>query len=166
LFFVLLLLLLTLVKCCIFVSTASDVDPDNVASLKTAEPTVVVEDAAQQTTQEQTEEQPSVVSVAETVEEVPAQARTGMSTPTRDDEAMRTPPPSSVAEEGDRAPTPSPAEERRAATQPRAETSSPKGSPGQDKGLVIPMTTAEGSVEGEETKRPPTTKLKKSKVAP
>jgi hypothetical protein len=116
LFFVLLLLLLTLVKCCIFVSTASDVDPDNVASLKTAEPTVVVEDAAQQTTQEQTEEQPSVVSVAETVEEVPAQARTGMSTPTRDDEAMRTPLPSRVAEEGDRAPTPPPAEERRAAT--------------------------------------------------
>jgi len=92
-----------------------------------------------------------VVSAAETAEEDPAQARTGASTPARDDEAARTPPPSSVAEEGDKAPTPPPAEERRAPTPPRAEDSSPKGSPGRDKGPVIPVTTAGGSVEGEET---------------
>jgi len=42
--------LLTLAKCRLFVSAASDVDPNNVAGQKTAEPAVVVEDAAQQTT--------------------------------------------------------------------------------------------------------------------
>jgi len=139
-----------LVKCRIFVSAASDVDPDNVAGQKTAEPTVAVEDATQQTTQEQTEGQPTIVSAAETAEVDPAQARTGASTPTRDDETARTPPPSSVAEGGDRAPTPPPVEERRAPTPPRAEASSPKGSPGRDKGPVIPVTTAGGSAEGEE----------------
>jgi len=51
----LLLWLLTLVKCRIFVSAAADVDPDNVAGQKAAEPAVVVEDAVQQTIQEQTE---------------------------------------------------------------------------------------------------------------
>jgi len=39
-----------------FASMASDVDPGNVVSQKTAEPTAVVENAAEQTTQEQTEE--------------------------------------------------------------------------------------------------------------
>ena len=148
--FVLLLLLLTLRKCRNFVSAASDVDPDNVAGQKTAEPAVVVEDAARQTAQEQSEEQPTVVTMAESAEEHPAPARTGASTPARDDEAARTPPPSSVAEEGDKAPTPPPTEERRAPTPPRAEASSPKGSPGRDKGPVIPVTTAGGSAEGEE----------------
>jgi hypothetical protein len=72
LFLRLLLQLLTLVKWHIFVSAASDVDPDNVAGQKTDEPTVVVEDAVLQTTQEQTEGQPTVVSAAETAEEDPA----------------------------------------------------------------------------------------------
>ena len=67
-----LLWLLTLVKCRIFVSAAADVDPDNVAGQKAAEPAVVVEDAVQQTIQEQTEGQPTVVSAAETAEEDPA----------------------------------------------------------------------------------------------
>jgi len=140
-----------LVKCRIFVSAASDVDPDNTAGQKTVEPRVVVEDAAQQTTQEQIEGQPTVVSAAETAEEDLAQVRTRASTPARDDEAARMPPPCSVTEEGDRGLIPSPTEERRAPTPPRAEASSPKGSPGQDKGLVIPVTTAGGSAEGEET---------------
>ena len=39
---------------------------------------------------------------------------------------------------------------RRAPTPPRAEASSPKGSPGRDKGPVIPVTMAGGSAEGEE----------------
>ena len=60
------------------------------------------------------------------------------------------PPPSSVSEEGHRAPTPPPAEERRSPTPPQAEASSPKGSPGRDKAPVIPVTTARGSAEGEE----------------
>ena len=68
-----------------------------------------------------------------------------------DEEAARTPPPSSVAEEEDKAPTPPPAEERRVPTPPRAETSSPKGSPSRGKGPVIPVTAAGGSTEGEET---------------
>jgi len=59
--FVLLLWLLTLVECRIFVSAASDVDPDNVAGQKTAEPAVIVEDAAPQTTQGRTEGHPTVV---------------------------------------------------------------------------------------------------------
>jgi len=90
------------------------------------------------------------VTAVETAEEDPAQARTGTSTPTRDDEAARMPPLSSVMEEGDRAPTPPPAEEIRGPTPPREETSSPKGSPGQGKGHVIPSTMAGGSTEGEE----------------
>jgi len=123
-----------------FTSATSDVDPGNVAGQRTAEPTVVVENAAEQTTQEQTEEQPAVVTVAETAEDVPAQTRTGASTPTRDDEAARTP-----------SPTSPPAGERRTPTPPRAEASSPKGSPSRGKGPVIPVTTAGGSAEGEET---------------
>jgi len=133
-----------------FASAASDVDPGNVAGQKMAEPAVVVENTAEQTTQEQTEEQPTVVTVAETVEEDPAQARTGASTPTRDDEATRTPPPSSVAEEGDRAPTSPPAGEMRTSTPPRAEASSLKGSLSRGKGRVIPVTTAGGSAEDKE----------------
>jgi len=92
-----------------------------------------------------------VVTAAESVEGHPAPARTGASTPARDDEAARTPPPSNVAEEEDRALTPPPAEERRVPTPPRAETSSPKGSPGRDEGPVIPVTRAGGGAEGEET---------------
>jgi len=53
---VLLRQLLTLVKCRISFSAASDVDPNNVAGQRTAEPVVVVEDAAQQAAQEQFEE--------------------------------------------------------------------------------------------------------------
>ena len=88
---------------------------------------------------------------AETAEEHLAPARTGAGTPVGDEEAVRTPPPSSVAEEEDKALTPPPAEERRVLTPPRAETSSPKGSPGCGKGPVIPVTAAGGSTEGEET---------------
>jgi len=132
-----------------FASAASDVDPGNVAGQRTAEPEVVVDNAVEQTTQEQTEEQPAVVTVAKTVEQDPAQARTGGSTLTRGDEAARMPPPSSVAEEGDRALTPPPAEER-TPTPPRAEASSPEGSPGRGKGPLIPITMAGGSAEGEE----------------
>jgi len=76
-----------------FASAASDVDPGNVAGQKTAEPAVVIENTTEQTTQGPTEEQPTVVTAAETAEEGPAQARTGASTPTRGDEAARTPPP-------------------------------------------------------------------------
>ena len=123
-----------------FTSATSDVDLGNIACHRTAEPTVVIENATEQTTQEQTEEQPAVVTVAETAEDVPAQTRTGASTPTRDDEAARTP-----------SPTSPPAGERRTPTPPRAEASSPKGSPSRGKGPVIPVTTAEGSAEGEET---------------
>jgi len=113
---------------------------------------VVVEDAAPQTTQEHAEEQPTVVTVAETAEEHPAPARTRAGTPTRDGESVRTPPPSSVAEEEDRALTPPPAEEGRVQTPPREEDSSPKDSPSLDQGLVMPATMAGGSAQGEETR--------------
>ena len=93
--------------------------------------------------------------MAETVKEDPAQVKTGGNTLTRGDEAARTPPPSSVAEEGDKAPTPPPAEERRTPTPPRVEASSPKGSPSRGKGPLIPVTTAGGSAEGEEAQAAP-----------
>ena len=91
-----------------------------------------------------------VVSVVETAEEDPDQARTGASTPIRDDEAARTPPPSSIVEEGDRASTSLPAGEKRTPTPPRGEASSPNGSPGRGKGPLMPVTTTGGSAEGEE----------------
>ena len=47
-----------------------------------------------------------VVPMAETAEEDPAQDKAGASTTTRGDETAGTPPPSSVAEEGDKVPTP------------------------------------------------------------
>ena len=143
---------LTLVKCRISISAASDVDPDKVAGEGTAEPAAVIEDAAQQTAQEQPEEQPATTTAAESAEEHPAPARTRASTPVGDDESARMPPPSSVAEEEDRAPTTPPSAGTRDPTPPRAEASSPKGSPGRVQGPVIPVTAAGGSAEGEETR--------------
>ena len=74
-----LLLLSMLVKCRLFVSAASDVDPDHMAGQRAAEPAAVVGDAAPQTT----EEQPTATTAAESSEELPA--------PARDEEATRTP---------------------------------------------------------------------------
>ena len=112
----------------------------------------VVEDAAQQAAQEQPKEQPAAVTAAESAEEHPAPARTRASTPVGDVGSARMPPPSSVAEEEDRAPTTPHSEGRRVPTPLRAEASSPKGSPSRDQGPVIPVTTAGGSAEGEETR--------------
>ena len=95
-------------------------------------------------------EQTAVVSVVETTEEDSAQDKTGASTPTRGGEDARTPPPSSVAEEGDRVPTPPPAEGERGPTLTLAEASTPEGSPSRGKGHLILVTTAGGSTEGEE----------------
>jgi len=64
-------------------------------------------------------EQPAVVAVAETAEEDPVQDKARASTPTWGDETAGTPPPSSVAEEGDKVPTPPPAEEERPQLQPQ-----------------------------------------------
>jgi hypothetical protein len=134
-----------------FASAASDVDPDNIAGQRTAEP-VVVEDAAPQTTREHAEEQPTEATVAETAEEYPAPERTRASTPSRDGDAARTPPPSRVAEEEDKAPTSPPAEEGRVPTPPRVGATTPEDSPGLGQGPVMPATTAGGSKEGEETR--------------
>jgi len=141
-----------LVKCHISVSAASDVDPDNVAGQRSVEPAAVVEDVAQQAAQEQPEEQPAAVTAAHSAEEHPAPTRTRASTLVRGDETARTPPPSSVAEEENRAPTTPPSKGRRVPTPPRVEASSPKGSPSRDQGPVIPMTAVGGSAEGEETR--------------
>jgi len=92
-----------------------------------AEPVVADKDAADQTDHEQPMEQPTVVSVAETSQEDPAQDRAVARTPTRGDETERTPPPSSVAEVGDKVPTPPPAEEERAPTPVPTEASTPEG---------------------------------------
>ena len=90
----------------LFVSAALDVDPGNVVGLATSEPAVADKDAAGQTAREQPVEQPTVASVAETTEEDPTRDKARASTPTRVDETVRTPPPSSVVEEGDKVPTP------------------------------------------------------------
>jgi len=74
-----------------------------------------------------------------------------VNTPAGDEEAARVPPPSSAAEEEDRVPTPPPAEEKRGPTPPRAGASSSVHSPGLDQGPLMPVTTARGSAEGEET---------------
>jgi hypothetical protein len=79
-------------------------------------------------------ELPTVVSVDETAEEDQAQHKAGAGTSTRGDETAGTPPPSSVAEEGDKVPTPPPAEEERAPTPVPAGASTPEGSPSQGKG--------------------------------
>jgi hypothetical protein len=132
------------------VSAASDVDPSNIGGLRTTEPAVADKDAAEQTTRERPVEQPTVVSVAGTTEEDPARDRAGTSTPTRGDETERTPPPSSVAEEGDKVATPPPAEEERAPTLVLVEASTPEGSLSRGKGPMIPVTMAGGSREGAE----------------
>ena len=142
--------LLTLAKCRLFVSVASDVDPDNVAGQKTAEPAVVFQNAAEQATQGHVEEQPTVATATEAVEEIPAQAMARRSTPTRGDDAARAPPPSSVPEEGDKAPTPPPAEERRTPTPPQAGASPSRGSLGLVREPLIPVTLARCSADGEE----------------
>jgi hypothetical protein len=91
-----------------------------------------------------------VVAVADTAEEDPAQDKAGASAPTRGDETAGMPPPSSVAEEGDKVPTPPPTEEERAPTLAPAEAPTPEGSPSRGKGPMIPVTVTGGSMEGEE----------------
>ena len=93
-----------------------------------------------------------MTTTAESAEEHPAPARPRASTPAGDDESARTPPPSSVTKEQDRAPTTPPSEGRRGPTPPRVEASSPKGSPGQVLGPVTPVTAAGCNAEGEETR--------------
>ena len=131
-----------------FASAASDVDPGNVAGLGTTGPTVADKNVTDQTGRKQPVEQPAVVSLVEAAEEDSAQDKAGARTPTRGDETTGTPPQSSVAEEGDKVPTPPPAEEDWAPTPVPAEASTPKGSPSQGKGLIIPITMAGGSREG------------------
>jgi len=125
-------------------SAASDVDPDQVAEQRTAEPVAAVGDAAPQAT-----EQPAVTTAATSAEEQPAPASAAASTPMRYEEAARTPPPSNVVGEEDIVPTP-PVGERGVPTPPRAEASSPVGSPGLDQGPVMPATAADGSAANEE----------------
>ena len=53
------------------------------------------------------------MAAAKVAEEDPAQDKAGASTSTRGDETAGTPPPSSMVEEEDKVPSPSPAEEER-----------------------------------------------------
>ena len=99
----------------------------------------VAGEAAPQTTQEHAEEQPAMTNAAESAEEHPTPVRVQARTPVGDDESARMPPPSSVAEEESRAPTPPPAEEGRVPTPPRARASS-VSSPGLDQGPMMPAT--------------------------
>ena len=130
----------------LFLSAASDVNPDHVAGQRVAELACAAEDAVPQTA-----EQPAAAAVPESAEELPASTRTAASSPTRVEEAMGTPPPSNVAEGEGRAPTPPPVRGREVPTPPRAGVSSTAGSPGLVQGPVMPATTTGGDAAGEET---------------
>ena len=133
-----------------FDSVASDVDLGNVAGLGTTEPASTDKNAVEQTGREQPVEEPAVVSVIEDAEEDLAQDKAGARTLIRGDETAGRPPPSGVAEEEERAPTPPPAEVERAPTPVPAEASTPEGSPSRGKGPIIPVTMAGGSEGGAE----------------
>jgi len=129
-----------------FASAASDVDPGNIGSLRTTEPAIADDNVTEQTVREQPVEQ---TVVAATVEPRRTRPKTRPGRAPRQG-AMRPPPPSSVAEEGNRIPTPPPTEEERAPTPAPAEASTLEGSPSQGKGPMIPVAVAGGSAEGEE----------------
>ena len=66
------------------------------------------------------------------------------------DETTGTPPPSSVAEEEDKAPSPAPVEEGRAPTPAPVEAPMREGTPNRGKGPMIPVIMVGGSTDGEE----------------
>ena len=118
--------------------------------MRTTEPVVANDNAAEQTIREQPVERPAVAATTDVAEEDPAQDKARTSTPTRGNETAGTPPPSSVVEEEDKVPSPPPAEEERNPTPAPAEASTLEGSPSRGKGPMIPITVAGRSVEGEE----------------
>ena len=87
--------------------------------MRTTEPAVSDDNAAEQTVREQLVERPAVVAVAEVAEEDPTQDKAKASTPTRGDETAGTPPPSSVVEEEDKVPSPLLLKKRGPQLQPR-----------------------------------------------
>jgi len=123
---------------------ASDIDPDQVAGQRMAEPIAAVGDAEPQAT-----EQPAATAAATSAEEHPTPASATAGTLTRDEAATKMPHPSNVVVEESRAPTP-PAGERGVPTPPRAGASSPVGSPGLDQRPMMPATAAGGSTANEE----------------
>ena len=88
------------------------------------------------------------MTTAAVAEENPVQDKARASTSTRGDETAGTPPPSSAVQEEDKVSSPSPAEER-ARTPAPAQASTLEGSPSQGKCMMIPVTVAGGSTEGE-----------------
>ena len=102
-----------------------------------------------QTAPEQPVVQPAVVPATEVADEDLARNRTEASTPMRGDGTARTPPPSSVAEEENKAPSPAPVEEGRAPSPALVEAPMQEGIPNQGKGPKIPVTVVGGSADGE-----------------
>jgi len=90
--------------------------------------------------------------MTEVADEDPIRGRAGASTPAREDATVRTPPPSSVAEEGHKVPSPALVEESKAPSLTLAMTPTHEGSPSRGKGPMIPVTVAGGSTEGEEAR--------------
>ena len=95
-------------------------------------------------------EQPTVAATMEVADEDPARGRARASTPTRAGATAGIPPLSSVAEEEDKAPSPTPTKEGRAPSPALVEAPTQEGSPSRGKGPMIPVTLAGGSTEGEE----------------
>ncbi|XP_021303769.1 skin secretory protein xP2-like [Sorghum bicolor] len=122
-------------------SAASDVNPDHAADQGASDPAAV--DAAPQAM-----DQPTAAAAAAGTEGQSAPASAAASTPPRNEEASRTPPPSAAAQEDNRIPTP--AEEGRGPTPPRAGASSPASSPGLGRRPVMPSTAAGNSAANEE----------------
>ena len=129
---------------------ASDVDPGNVAGLRTTEPVVADDNAAEQTVREQPVEHLAVAATVEVAEEDPAQYKAGASTPTKGNETAGTHSPSSMVEEENKVPSPPSAEQERDPTPALVEGSMLEGSPSRGKGPMIPVTMAGGNREGEE----------------
>jgi len=94
----------------IFCSTASDVDPNIILGSGPTKPVTDEQTFTKQTAPEQPVAQPAAVPTMERVAEDPARDRAKTSTPTRGDGTAGTPPPSSVVEEKNKAPSPAPVE--------------------------------------------------------
>ena len=101
---------------------------------------VAEQNVAGQTALEQPMAQPTAVPTTEVADEDPARDRAEASAPTRGDETTGTPPPSSVVEREDKAPSPALVKEYRALSLAPVEAPTQEGAPDRGKGRMIPIT--------------------------
>ena len=87
-------------------SAASDVDPSTILGSGPTEPVAVGQTTVWMATTEHAMAQPATAPMTKRIAEDPAQEGADVNAPIRDEGAAGTPPPSSVAEEENRAPSP------------------------------------------------------------